>query len=367
MTFWSRGRYPLIVGLLGAAGIALGAWLDPRQAWLSYLAAFAAGLSLALGALILVMICDLTGARWVVPFRPTALAVLGSLPVFGLLFLPLLAARGELYPMPTGAADPRRVWLEPAFFLLRAVLYFAVWIAVATLLRRWDSDRRGRVLSAVALPAVGITLTFAAFDWLMSLSPGWVSTIYGVYWFAGGFLAALALLAITADNAAPSAVHALGNLLLTFVVFWAYVGFCQYLIIWIGDIPAEVTWYLVRARGSWGDLAVVLLLGQFLVPFLLLLFRSFKLEPRAVAVLGYWLLLIHYLDNYWLILPEAHPSGLHPSWLDVAAIATVGGFGIGLGSWVMSRGSTGVEARPAGPMTQDPRPTTLRPSPSPRT
>ena len=327
-------RWP-IVAAAGLVLFVIGLLVDPRQALLSYLAAYAAAWSIAVGALILVMTCNITGARWFAPFRPLAETVAGSARLFAVLFLPIALGLSTLYPWAAGGTGDRSAWLDPAFFLVRAAVYFAIWIVVGLLLRRWSPTRsaepdarpdgRTRALSAGALPAVAFAFSFAAFDWLMSLAPRWFSTIYGVYVFAGGFLAALALLAVVYLPAALDDYQKLGNLMLTFAVFWAYIAFSQFFIIWIADVPQEVAWYLPRLGGSWRWLALLVLVGQFALPFLLLLLRGVKRWPGALAVIGCWLLVMHYLDVYWLVLPQLHPGGVGVHWLDLAGIALVAG------------------------------------------
>jgi hypothetical protein len=258
-----------------------------------------------------------------------------------------------LAPELLGPVLRKAAYLNVPFFLVRAAVYFAVWIALAELLRRWSlrTDRepsarlvhRQRALSAGGLPVFAFALTFAAFDWLMSLSPWWYSTIYGVYVFSAGFLCALGLVAVVARLArragaqpaadAPAHFHALGNLLLTFVVFWAYVAFCQLLVIWIGDEPLEARWLYLRVHTLWAVLGVVIFLGMFAVPFLLLLLRDFKRSPRLLARLGAGLVLMLWLDMYWLVMPEVYPAGPRPHWLDLAALAFVGGSMLAFGAW----------------------------------
>lgn len=378
----------LALGVGGLLLFGLGLLLDPRQALMSYLAAYATMLSLGLGALTLVMISNITGARWFAPFRRPAEAVAATAPLFALLFLPLVFGLRDVYPWVPPAAslgpaakaslEAKRIYLNVPFFLLRAVLYFAVWIATSLLLRHWSvrqemqsmerPARRTRALSAGGLPAVGLTLSFAAFDWLMSLSPAWFSTIYGLYYFAGAFLGALALLAAVTPGAERARLlggtvsgdeyHALGKLLLTFVVFWAYIAFSQLLIIWIADVPQEVSWYLPRLGGSWGGLALVLLVGQFGLPFLLLLFRGVKRSPRVLAKIGFWLLLMHYLDVYWLVLPQLWPAGVHLHWLDLVTLTAVGGLTLAYVGWQLRRTATllPVSPRMGPPASDQPRP-----------
>ena len=194
-----------------------------------------------------------------------------------------------------------------------------------------------RRASAIGLVVVGLTLTMVAFDWLMPLDTEWYSTVYGVYVFAGGFVSALGVIALLAYIAARSGsaldgsvsdehFGALGKLMLTFVIFWAYIAFSQFLIIWIGDIPADSSWYLVRGSGSWGTLGVIVVIGQFAIPFILLLSRALKRQPRTLAAIGAWLVVMHVLDVYWLVLPAFSSSGMRVSWMDLSALLMVGGF-----------------------------------------
>jgi hypothetical protein len=356
----------IATGVLGFLLFGIGLRIDPHQALLSYLVAYATGLSLTLGALTLVMIGHLTGAAWLAPFRRAVESIATTTPIFALLFLPLAVGLNRLYPWAPPLSllsertresiEAKAAYLNVPFFLVRAAVYFTVWITVGVLLRRWSirqvreqSDhllRAQRVLSATTFPAVGLTLSFAAFDWMMSLSPEWFSTIYGVYFFAGGFLGALALLGVVASPASRAGLlptvpgdsyHALGKLLLTFVMFWAYVGFCQLFIIWIADLPVEVAWYAPRLHGSWGTVALVLLLGNFVAPFLVLLFRTAKRTPAVLAATGGWLLAMHYLDVYWLLMPELHASGVRVHWLDLATLGAVTGPALAFGAWQLRR------------------------------
>jgi len=359
---WRRDRF--VTGALVAAVVGLVLWLagvvlEPRQAFASYLFAYAAALTIVIGALVQVMISQVTAARWFTVLRRLTLNVAAALPALAVLVLPVLLGVHALYPWASPErlapeartlAARRHAWLNVPFFVARAVVYVAAWTGWEEWLRavslRQDGaitaaevagTRAERRLSAVGLVVVGLTLTFAAFDWLMTLDPLWYSAIYGLYVFAGGFLAALGLVAIVAHAAARpdsrldgvvTAEHfgALGKLLLTFVIFWGYIAFSQFLIIWIGDIPADASWYVTRASGSWGTLAIVVAAGQFALPFVLLLSRGIKRRPAALAAIGLWLVIVHVLDVYWLILPAIHPDGIRASWLDVAACLMVGGF-----------------------------------------
>ena len=356
-------RWGLGVGGGGFLLLALGLLLDPRQALASYLAAYATAVALALGALVLVMISHVLTAHWFLLLRRLAESVAGTLPLLAVLFLPLALDPGALYPWvpPLTRLAPhlrelvqeKHAYLNLPFFYARAAFYLLGWSALALLLRRGSlrqdnhaDDRlahRLRALGAFGLVFTAFTLSFAAFDWLMSLSPGWYSTIYGVYFFASGFLGALALLTLLAYLAEQAGVldhllarehyAALGKMLLTFVVFWGYIAFSQILILWIGDIPLEITWLYPRLHTSWAALGIVLLLGLFAGPFLLLLLHDLKRRPRRLATLAAWIVLMVYLDLYWLVMPEIHPGGVAPHWLDVAAIAAVGGACLAFAAW----------------------------------
>jgi hypothetical protein len=212
------------------------------------------------------------------------------------------------------------------------------------LLRRWsraqDADGslswlvRLRRLAAGGLPVYALTLTFASFDWYMSLTPEWFSSVFGVYFFAGGFQAALALLVLVASlgESGPlrgivAAEHyrALGKMLFAFTIFWAYIAFSQYFIIWIANLPEEVSFYVPRSRGAWGWIGIAVVLGRFVAPFFLLLSRNRKGSPRYMAPICVWILVFHFLDHFWMVAPALSPET--PPWpvLELGSLAFVGG------------------------------------------
>jgi hypothetical protein len=364
-----RARLAALAGLLGAVLCVIGAFVDPRRAAAAYLVAYAAGLSAALGALSLVMIGRLSNATWLVAPRRLFERVAWTVPLFALLAVPLLVAIPVLYPWTwpaerlapavASAVSRKTAYLNVPFFVARAVLYLATWVVLGEAMRRASlrqdagpdaaATRRLYRLSAGGLPALAVTLTFAAFDWLMSLSPEWYSTIYGATWWAGGVVGALALVGILARGARRGAMadvlttahlHAIGKLLLTFVMLWAYFAFSQLLVIWIARIPVEARWYAVRARGGWAVVSGVLLVGHFALPFLALLPRWTKRHAGALAALCWWLLAMHWLDTYWLVMPEITPAGPAPHWLDLAALLAVGGLAAAFGAWRMRGAAT---------------------------
>lgn len=356
-----------IVGIIGLVLCAIGVLVNPRQAFASYLFAYVTVLTTIVGALILVMISHVTAARWFTVLRRLTLLVTASLPALALLVLPVLAGVHRLYPWAGAYVLPpdiaavtarRAAWLNVPFFIVRAAIYVLVFTVCGEVLRRWalreDETpvgasqlgvvRRQRRLSAFGLILVGVGITFVAFDWLMPLDPQWYSTVYGTYVFAGGFVASLGLVALLAYisssrgralDGTVTAEHfgALGKLMLTFVIFWVYIAFSQFLVIWIGDIPADASWYVVRAAGSWRVLALCVVVGQFAIPFVLLLPRSLKRRPAALAAIGALILLMHILDVFWLVAPAFHPIGISVSWLDVAALLMVGGLTTAAAAW----------------------------------
>ena len=352
-------RNAMIAGVVGLVLLVIGVVIEPRQALTSYVFAYATVFTIVLGALMQLMMSQVTGARWFTVMRRIALGISGAMPAVVVLALPLFVGVAAIYSWTSPASLPHEArsiverkgaWLNAPFFVVRGVVYLAVWVLIDAIVRRWslrldamngmiaaDATRKIRRLSALGLVIVGLTMTFASFDWLMSLDPTWYSTVYGVYVFAGGFLAALGLIGVIARNASrpgaaldgavtPEHFGALGKLQLTFVIFWAYIAFSQFLIIWIGDIPLDSSWYVTRGSGSWGTLALVVVFGQFVVPFCVLLPRTFKRRPVVLWEIGILLLAMHALDVYWLVLPSLHPAGISISWLDIAALLMVGGF-----------------------------------------
>jgi hypothetical protein len=356
----------LSVGLGGLLVTGIGMAFQPRQVLFSYLVSMAYWLGLCLGALLLLTIFHASNAKWPVVVRRVLERMGECCVVFALLFLPVLFGIKQLFlwtnqGLPEQVArllEKKRFYLNIPFFLFRAVVYFAIWIAVSWALSRWSRRQdeaedltltvKQRRLGAFAVPVLSLTLTFAAVDWLMSLDPTWYSTIFGVYYFAGSFVAAIALLIlVTVLSRGPnlygsfvSAEHlqSLGNFLFAFVIFWAYIGFSQFMLIWIADIPEEAPWYVLRAFGGWQPVGIALFFGHFVLPFFFLLSREVKRNRRALALAAGWILAFHYLDLYWVVMPVLHPSSPHLHWADLTAFLGIGGIAIGFAIWRM-RGS----------------------------
>lgn len=356
-------RIAAVAGVVGLALTALGGLVAPQEALVSYLTAFVYWIGLSLGGLVLTMAFNAARGRWMIVLRRAMETLHAALPAFLVLFLPiLLGARKIFLWIDPGEAlgkegralvQAKHGYLNLGAFTLRAVLYFAVFLAVSSLLWRWSNrqdtaedaalsaslTRRQRALSAGGLPFVAFALTFASFDWLMSLNPLFFSTIFGMYFFAGAFLGAIALLTVATAAArhepgthgpfvSLAHYHNLGKLLLAFTAFWAYVTFSQYMLTWIANLPEELPWFIARTTGPWKPIWMLLIFGHFLVPFFLLLSRDLKLRPRALAAMAAWLLFAHFVDTWWIIVPTFHRDQIFFHWTQVTAFAGVGGIAI---------------------------------------
>jgi hypothetical protein len=353
---------------------ALGGLGNLRETLFGYLFAFVFWLGLCVGAILLLGTFHASGARWAVVLRRALELVGATIPLFALLFLPIALGMGELFVWVHPEAglgdhtlallDHKKPYLNIPFFLGRAIVYFAAWSVVALLMLRWSRklDETGalrmlawqRRLACISLPVVGLTMSFAATDWMMSLEPTWQSSIYGVYVLAGAYAAALALLGLLAavfrKNGAFGAIltrahyQRIGTLLLAMICFWAYIAFSQFMLIWIAAVPEESTWYVARLSGGWGILALIVAAGHFLVPFFALISRKVKQRPRSLAAVCGWLLVIHAVDTYWLILPALHPGGPSFHWTSLTALVGIGAL-VGASALWRARGDYTVPVR----------------------
>jgi hypothetical protein len=272
-------------------------------------------------------------------------------------FIPIVFGMRYLYPWTDAALVARdevlqwkRPYLNVPFFLVRAAIYFAVWNGIAFLLNKWslEQDRTGdpldakrmQQLAAGGLLGYGLTITFASFDWAMSLEPHWFSTIYGVLLMGGQALAAMAFAIVALawlsrrpplnELVTSNHFHDLGNLLLAFTMLWAYFGFSQYLIVWSGNLPEEAEWYVHRSAHGWQFIALALVAFHFAVPFLLLLLRAAKRRGETLAKVAALLLVMRYVDLFWLTQPAFYSDRLHVHWLDVLLPASMGALWLGL-------------------------------------
>lgn len=361
----------LAVGIVALAAAAFLGMDDLDQFFHSYLTAFLFGVTIALGALIFVLIQFATRAGWSVTVRRQAEHLAGTLPLFFVLFLPLLAGLHELYPWLHAdhvAEDPllqgKTPYLNEPFFLIRTFVYLTAWALLGWWFRRQSlaQDEEGgiritRRLQTVSAPAIlvfAVTITFASFDWIMSLDPHWYSTIFGVYVFAGGFVSSIAFLILLIlffqrSGLMRSVVteehhHDLGKLLFAFTVFWAYIAFSQFMLIWYANIPEETLWYAHRWHHGWEYLSVLLAVGHFVLPFFLLLPRFVKRNRTLMTGVVLWMLLMHYVDLYWLVMPGFQSEGLRPHLMDLLTL--VGVMGLFLATyWWMAAGRNLIPTR----------------------
>lgn len=324
----------ILAGVVGLALFAAGVFVRPTPFLYGYLAAYLFWFGIAVGSLGAFMLWQLTGGGWGRLLQPILEASIGTLPLLAILFIPIVAGAGRLYPWSDDsivAADSilesKSSYLNFEGFAVRAVVYFAIWLALATLLLRWsrryyetsDSRIAGRMatLSGPGLVLWSLALSFAGIDWVMSLEPHWFSSIFPVVFGVGLLLLTLSfsiavIVGLAAGFEAESPqdafpiryLHDLGNLLLAIVMFWAYVAFSQFLLIWSGNLPEETSWYLPRSRGPWFAATLVLIAGQFMLPFAALLFRGVKRRPAVLAGLAGLLVALSLLNIAWQVLPS---------------------------------------------------------------
>jgi hypothetical protein len=290
--------------------------------------------------------------------------VFATIPVMAALFLPLLLGLHDLYEWTHHEVveqDALLQWKAPflniPFFLTRAAIYFACWSFIAVLYFRGSRGQdtsgdpavsaRLRRFAGPALIVLAITTTFAAIDWIMSLTPHWYSTMFGVYFFAGAFVGFIALLSVLASAmrqarlldtvVTPEHLHDLGKFLFAFTAFWAYIAFSQWFLIWYANLTEETIWFKARLEGSWKMVSILLMVGHFGIPFFYLMGRAVKRTGSTLAIGGVWLLAMHFVDIYWQVMPTLHPEGVRVSVLDVAAFVTIGGIFVAAVSWLMRR------------------------------
>ena len=351
-------RTAFLVGLVGAAALVVGFLSDAQRFYESWLMAFLFWLAPTLGSLGLIMLHHMTGGAWGFAIRRLLEAAARNAPYMAVAFVPLALGVTHLYEWTHSdavAADPvlqhKAAYLNLPFFFFRALLYFAVWIGLSfgivhfgARYDRWldtSALRKLKALSGAGILAYVVTMSFASFDWGMSLEPHWFSTIYGMHFVVGQGLSTLCVAVFVAARVSrhepfsrwfeKSHFHDLGNLMLAFVMLWAYISFSQFLIIWSGNLPEETPWYLNRTSHGWQALALFLVGFHFFVPFTILLTRKSKRNARILARVAVAVFLIRYADVYWLIAPAfAHGGGPHVSWMDAVAVVTLGGLWVGL-------------------------------------
>lgn len=351
-----RSRAFLIGGIASAAAIA-GGLRDPEQFLRSYLVAFLYWLSIVLGCFAIATLHHLSHGEWGLMIRRVLEAAARTIPVLALLFLPVLLGAKMLYPWARPedvAAEPllrhQAAYLNLPFFAMRAALYFVVWSVSALVLdrmsRRQDASpdpllaRRMQMVAAPSLVLYCLTATFASIDWIMALNEHWHSTIFGFMFIGGQAVSAMAFVIVVARFLAlrrpmsgvfrPLHFHDYGKLLLTFVVLWAYFHVSQFIIAWQANLPKEAAWYQPRAAGGWRLVSLLLVALHFALPCALLLSRDLKRSVSRLAAVAVLLLVMRWLDLYWLAAPAFSPAGPAFHWLDVVLPIALGGLWVGL-------------------------------------
>ena len=352
-------RLALVVGLAGLLLCVLGFVVSREHFFKSYLLGYVFWISIALGSLALTMVHHLSGGAWGVVIRRVLEASSRTLPFMAILFVPLVFGIHDLYEWSHAEAvaqDPilqhKAPYLNVTFFVVRAVLYFAIWSALAFLLSKWslEQDRGGAAqglwmqrLSGGGLVLYAVTILFMSVDWIMSLDPHWFSTMYGILFMGGQGLSALAFtIAVVvllsrmepmSRVIAPAHLHDLGKLLLAFVMLWAYFSFSQFLIIWSANLPEEIPWYLRRMDGGWQYVGLALILGHFALPYVLLLSRDLKRQGNRLILVAALVIVMRIVDMFWQIGPMHGEEGLSLHWLDAVAPVALGGVWLAIFLW----------------------------------
>jgi len=331
----------LIVGVVFGIAAAVLAFVRPDEFYRAYLLGFMCWLGVALGSMAIIMIRHLTGGGWGVVIRRIQGAAMRTLPGLAIFFIPIIIAvlQHRIYPwlMPLDAIQDAHIrehlekysfiktaYLNSSGFIIRAIFYFVIWNVLSFLLSMWskqgdrpdapDNTQKFKAVAGPGLILYGFTITFAAIDWIMSLDPSWISTIFGLIILIGEVLSAMCFAVVIerilykykpmSDMLKPDFVHDHGKWMLAFVMVWAYFSFSQWLIVWAGNLPAEITFYLNRLNGGWGWIALFLVLGHFVIPFAVLLSRPFKRDIRKLVWLAVWLIFMRFIDLFWIVEPN---------------------------------------------------------------
>ncbi len=343
----------LIAGVIGLVICTIGVVKAPDRFFPSYLLAFMFVLGLSLGSLGLLMLQHLTGGNWGIIIRRPLESATRVLALVAVLFVPIFFGMKYLYaawlnapPSGEGAlSEFQRAYLTLNGFRVRAILYFVVWLILVFIFNRWSREqdvnredrglrRRFKMLAGPGIILYVFVMSFAAIDWVMSISPHWASTIYGFLFVVGQLVSSMALMIAVvvllsrtgplSGVLQPRHIHDLGKLLLAFVMLWAYFSFSQLLIIWSGNQPEEITFYYSRLHSQWGVVAVIVVIFHFFVPFFLLLSRDLKRNTNLLPKVALWLIFMRLVDLFWMTRPEFTPHAWPNVW-DLAALLALGG------------------------------------------
>jgi hypothetical protein len=353
MPLFRMQKPALAVGIVGLVLAVVGALTNPDQFYRSWLIAFVFIESLSVGSLAILMIQYLTGGVWGVVLRRPLESATRLIPFVALTFLPILFGMHRLYEWSRpevlahdAMLQEKSKYLNITFFTIRTGVYFALWMLAAYLLNRWSTKQeraqdpslwrglRMRHTSAFGLVVLALTLTFASVDWLMSLTPHWYSTMFGISFMIGNALTAFAFVTIVVTSlssfepirsfAGPKVYRDLGNLMFAFTMLWTYTTFSEFLLIWYANIREEVPWHLRRSEGGWGVISLGIIVFHFFLPFFLLLMRTVKDRPRSLGYVAAVVVVMRYIYYFWIVEPTFNPA-FRFHWLDAAALLGLGG------------------------------------------
>ncbi|MCG6915157.1 quinol:cytochrome C oxidoreductase [bacterium BMS3Abin03] len=325
---FKAGSLLLVVGLvLGISGFLV----DSYRASFAYLVSFIFFLSIVVGSLFLVALEYAANADWSTPFRRVSEFLAAGLPLLLIFAIPLMFNTGSLFQWSHAdyihsdkMLEAKSAYLNTPFFMIRVFAIIIIWILFYTFIirnsRKQDESgnqlltKRNIILSVIFIPVFAITVTLVAVDWIMSLESKWFSTIFGVYLFAGVALSALAALTLVSIKLKEKGFlhpaikedhyYSLGTLMFAFTAFWGYIAFSQYMLIWYGNLPEETFWFMQRWEGGWKIISILLIVTHFIVPFFYLLSYESKTNPKKLKFISIWILCVHFLDLYWLIMPS---------------------------------------------------------------
>jgi len=314
---------------------------NPDHFYHSYLVSFVFWMTLSGGCMFFVMMHYAMNATWSVAMRRIAETSMSLIPYVCLFSIPLYFGMSSLYEWTHHPM--KQPYLSKTFFIGRTVFYFLMWSLFSNRLYHHSINYKSakslvqlRKFAGVGTAVFALTISFAAFDWLMTLNPHWYSTMFGVYIFSGSFLVSVAFITIIliylrknatlVDEINIEHYHDLGRIMFGFTVFWAYIAGFQYYIIWYGNLPEEIEWYLARSHGTWMNLSMFLVFGHFVIPFLILLFNKAKRVLTLMVFLSVLVLFMHWIDLYWNVLPNLHKDTIVFNWSDLTVFLAHGGF-----------------------------------------
>lgn len=342
----------LIIGIIGIIGSIAGFVMNQPEFFKAWLPAYIFWFLIAAGALGVLCLQYTTGGEWGVLIRRPLGAAARTLPLFLLFGIPVVLGLSQIYEWANHdivahdeLLQKKQLWLNPTAWVIRAIVYFVIWALWAWRLRQlsvaFAKDRSPytelsrRKWAASGLLMIVFTLTFTSVDWVMSLEPKWYSSMFGIAFTVGAGLSAFAFVTFflttisntqaMTDILKPNHFRDLGNLMLAFTMLWAYTNFSQFLLIWYGNIKEETPYYLKRMHGGWGVMATILVVFHFFLPFFMLLMRAIKDRPKTIAIVTLIILVMRFMDVYWLIGPAFWPEHFYISWITLFAFLGIGG------------------------------------------